>query len=100
MDNMIREQITERADIGDGGESDEINAEEFDATSPSLPGSVFVNTGESVINKTEEETPDASDLVISRPNISRNASPRPLVRKRSSLISKERNEKGRIVTTM
>lgn len=58
--------MTERVDIGDRGEPDDAYEEELDATAPNLPESVVVNTRESVINETEEETPAALNLEISR----------------------------------
>lgn len=59
---MIREQMTDRADILDSCESDDVYADDFEATAPILPGSAFFNTVPSVINETEEEKPDASNL--------------------------------------
>lgn len=50
-------------------------------------GVFFVKNGASVINDIEKENPDGSNLKISRPQQSNNASPRPLVRK-TTVLSK------------
>lgn len=42
-----------------------------------------------VINDTEEGTPDGSNMEISRPDLSKNELPQPIVRKRGSVLSKD-----------